>query len=72
LAGVIIFMYLHTAARLTGSNVTCGLACVSWWSMPVSVATSTFDAVVSRAASTIPLVDRILVRVSGTTPAPTR
>ena len=72
LAGVIIFMYLHTAARLTGSNDTCGLALVSWWSIPVSVATSTFDAVVSRAASTIPLVDRILVRVSGTTPAPTR
>ena len=65
-------MYLQTAARLTGSNSTSGLALVSWWSIPVSVATSTFDAVVSRAAVTMPLVDRIFVRVSGTTPAPTR
>ena len=48
LAGVIIFMYLHTAARLTGSNSTSGLAFVSWLSIPVSVATSTLRAVVSR------------------------
>ena len=45
---MIIFMYLHTAARLTGSNSTSGLALVSWWSIPVSVATSTCLAVVSR------------------------
>ena len=71
-AGVIIFMYLHTAARLTGSNSTSGLALRSWWSIPVSVATSTFVAVVCLAAVTIPDVDRILVRSGGTTPAPAR
>ena len=65
-------MYLHTAARLTGSNSTSGLALRSWWSIPVSVATSTFFAVVCSAAVTIPDVDRILVRSGGTTPAPAR
>ena len=72
LAGVIIFMYLHTAARFTGSKITSGLALRSWWSIPVSVATSTLAAVVCSAAVTMPAVDRILVRSAGTTPAPAR
>ena len=42
-----------------------GWPCVSWCSIPVSVATSTLSAVVACGRSTIPLVDRIWVRSVG-------
>ena len=67
-SGVVIFMNRHTAAGLTGSHCTRGLARRSWCSMPVSVATSTVPAVVDRAASSMPPVDRILVRSRGRSP----
>ena len=66
-------MYLHTAARLTGSKSTSGLALVQLVQHPGLGGDEHRSAPSSsRAAVTIPLVDRILVRVSGTTPAPTR
>ena len=34
---MIIFMYLQTAARLTGSKTTSGLALLNWWSIPDDV-----------------------------------
>ena len=69
-AGVVIFMYRHTASGLTGSQRTAGLARRSWCSMPVSVATSTADAVVVRAASSMPPVDSTRVRPGGRSPSP--
>ena len=69
-AGVIIFMYRHTAFGLTGSQRTAGLARRSWCSMPVSVATSTAVALVLRAASSMPPVDSTLVRPAGRSPRP--
>ena len=47
---MIIFMYLQTAARLTGTNSVVELTFWSWWIIPVSVATSTLAAVVARFA----------------------
>ena len=67
-AGVIIFMYLHTAARLTGTKSVVEFTLWSWWIMPVSVATSTLAAVVARAASTIPPVESTLCARPGPRP----
>src|SRR3984893_11927796 len=50
-AGVIIFMYLHDARSLTARKSTPGAALRSWYNIPTSVATSTWRAWVSRAAS---------------------
>ena len=71
-SGVIIFMYLHTAARFTGSKMTFEFAWRNWCNMPVSVATSTFFAVVCSAAVIMPDVLKIFVRSRGTTPVSAR
>ena len=64
LAGVIIFMYLQTAARLTGSNITSGLALRQLVEHPgLGGDEHLRRGRVAARASTIPLVDRILVRV---------
>ena len=65
-AGVIIFMYGQDARSLTAWKSMPGAALRSWCSMPTSVATRTCFAPVSRAASIMPPVDRILTLSSGT------
>src|ERR1700722_13398241 len=63
-------MNRQTASGLTGSQRTAGLARRSWCSMPVSVATRTFGAVVVRAAASMPPVDSTRVRPGGRAPPP--
>src|SRR6202045_880876 len=71
-AGVIIFMYLHDARSLTARKSTPGAALRSWYNIPTSVATSTWRAWVSRAASSMPPVEKIFTRYSGKAPSPAR
>ena len=58
-SGVVIFMNRHEACGFIGRNVVRSLTWRSWCSMPISVATSAVPARMSRAASTMPPVERI-------------
>jgi hypothetical protein len=68
---VVIFMKRQLALLFTGSNAVVRFALRSWWSMPISVATSTVDAVLRRAASSMAPVDSTWVRSAGSSPCDT-